>query len=357
MDPVLSSWSWTKSGSGEKPNATDERISRCKEMKCLVTGAGGFIGSHLVDALLRAGAHIRALVRYNSRNSPGHLARLYGSDLKERLELRFGDVTDPFLVQELVAGCEVVFHLAALIGIPYSYNAPASYVNTNIIGTLNILRACREAQVRRVIVTSTSEVYGTARYTPIDEVHPLQGQSPYSASKIAADKLAESFFCSFDLPVVILRPFNTYGPRQSARAVIPAILTQALSGAEEIRLGNLSPKRDLTFVEDTARAFVLAAEKPGIEGETIHFGQGMAYSVGEVAERCLKAVGSDARIVTVEQRCRPEKSEVGLLLCDASKAKRVLGWSPRFSLDEGLLAAADYLRAHMDQYRPEHYAI
>jgi NAD dependent epimerase/dehydratase len=326
-------------------------------MRCLVTGAGGFIGSHLVEALLRSGLETRALIRYNSSNSPGHLAQLPKAGLEERLEVRFGDVTDPFLVQELVTDCEVVFHLAALIGIPYSYTAPASYVNTNIIGTLNVLRACREARVRRLIVTSTSEVYGTARYTPIDEAHPLHGQSPYSASKIAADKLAESFFCSFDLPVVILRPFNTYGPRQSARAVIPAILTQALSGVEEVRLGSLSPKRDLTFVEDTARAFVLAAEKPGIEGETIHFGQGTAYSVLEIAERCLKSVGSNARIISVDQRRRPERSEVGLLLCDASKAKKVLGWSPQFSLDAGLLATASYIRSHMDQYRPAHYAI
>jgi NAD dependent epimerase/dehydratase len=326
-------------------------------MKCLVTGAGGFIGSHLVEALLRAGLPTRALVHYNSRSSLGHLGHVYKGGLWEKLELHFGDVTDPYLMRELVAGCEVVFHLAALIGIPYSYNAPASYVTTNIIGTLHVLRACREAKVRRLIVTSTSEVYGTARYTPIDEAHPLHGQSPYSASKIGADKLAESFFCSFDLPVVILRPFNTYGPRQSARAVIPAILTQALSGADEIRLGSLSPKRDLTFVEDTARAFMLAAEKPGIEGETIHFGQGMAYSVQEIAERCLKVVGSNTRIVSVEPRRRPEKSEVGLLLCDPSKAKRLLGWSPRFSFDDGLLATAEYLRAHMDQYRPEDYAI
>ncbi len=326
-------------------------------MKCLVTGAGGFIGSHLVEALLREGLPTRALVHYNSRGSLGHLAPLYRDGPREKLELHFGDVTDPHLMQELVAGCEVVFHLAALIGIPYSYNAPVSYVTTNIVGTLHVLRACREAKVSRLIVTSTSEVYGTARYTPIDEAHPLQGQSPYSASKIAADKLAESFFCSFDLPVVILRPFNTYGPRQSARAVIPAILAQALSGAREIRLGSLSPKRDLTFVEDTARAFMLAAEKPGIEGETIHFGQGMAYSVMDIAERCLKVVGSNASIVSVELRRRPEKSEVGLLLCDASKAKRLLGWSPRFSLDDGLIATAEYLRAHLDQYRPGDYAI
>lgn len=326
-------------------------------MKCLVTGAGGFIGSHLVDALLLAGNRIRALLRYNSRGSMGNLAHLTRRNPEARLEIRFGDVTDPDLMRELVEGCDVVFHLAALIGIPYSYHAPASYVTTNVIGTLNVLRACHEAKVSRIIVTSTSEVYGTAKYTPIDEGHPLRGQSPYSASKIAADKLSESFYCSFDLPVVVLRPFNTYGPRQSARAVVPTVLSQALSGANEIHLGSLHPKRDLTYVEDTVRAFLLAAEKEGIEGETIHFGQGAAYSIAEVAEGCLSVAGSSARVVTVEERCRPEKSEVGLLICDSSKAKSLLGWSPRVSLTEGLDATATYIRNHLHQYRPEDYVI
>jgi dTDP-glucose 4,6-dehydratase len=257
----------------------------------------------------------------------------------------------------MVDGCDGVLHLAALIGIPYSYHAPASYVATNVSGTLNILEACRAARVRRVIVTSTSEVYGTARYTPIDEQHSLQGQSPYSASKIAADKLAESYFCSFDLPVVTLRPFNTFGPRQSARAVIPTVLAQALNGFPEIRLGNLEPKRDLTFVEDTAQAFLLAVEAPGLEGEVIHFGQGQAVSVGELARRCLDAIGSQARIISVPERQRPEKSEVGLLLCDSSKARRVLNWTPRVSLDEGLRRTADYLRQHLAHYRPGQYVV
>ena len=277
--------------------------------------------------------------------------------MQERLDVRLGDVTDASMMRTLVDGCDVVLHLAALIGIPYSYHAPASYVATNVSGTLNVLEACRAARVRRVVVTSTSEVYGTARYTPIDEKHPLQAQSPYSASKIAADKLAESYFCSFDLPVVILRPFNTYGPRQSARAVIPTALTQALNGISEIRLGNLEPKRDLTFVEDTARAFLLAAETPGIEGEVIHFGQGQAVSVGELAQRCLDAVGSKARIISVPERQRPEKSEVGLLLCDAAKARRVLNWTPQVSLDEGLRRTADYLRQHLTHYRHGQYVV
>ena len=325
-------------------------------MKYLVTGAGGFIGSHVVESLTKAGHEVRALAHYNSRGSWGHLD---GSPATAhpKLEVRLGDVTDASMVRALVDGCDVVLHLAALIGIPYSYHAPASYVATTVSGTLNILEACRAARVRRVVVTSTSEVYGTARYTPIDEKHPLQGQSPYAASKIAADKLAESYFCSFDLPVVTLRPFNTFGPRQSARAVIPTVLTQALNGASEIRLGNLEPKRDLTFVEDTARAFLLAAEAPGIEGEVIHFGQGQAVSVGELAQRCLDAVGSKARIISVSERQRPEKSEVGLLLCDHAKARRVLSWTPQVSLDEGLRRTADYLRQHLRDYRHGQYVV
>ncbi|MFA6564717.1 MAG: SDR family NAD(P)-dependent oxidoreductase [Verrucomicrobiia bacterium] len=325
-------------------------------MKFFVTGAGGFIGSHVVEALVKAGHQVRALVRYNSRGSWGHLEEL-AADVRGKTEVRLGDVTDQSQVRSLVEGCDIVLHLAALIGIPYSYHAPASYIATNVCGTLNILEACRQARVRRVVVTSTSEVYGTARYTPIDEAHPLQGQSPYSASKIGADKLAESFYCSFDLPVVTLRPFNTYGPRQSARAVIPTVMAQALNGAEAIHLGNLEPRRDLTFVEDTARAFLLAAETPDIEGQVIHFGQGQAVSIGEVAQRCLDVVGSKARLVSVSERQRPEKSEVGLLLCDAAKARQILKWTPQVSLDEGLRRTADYVRANLRQYRQEGYAV
>lgn len=325
-------------------------------MKMLVTGAGGFIGSHVVEALLREGHSVRALVRYNSRGSWGHLDGKE-SYLAEGLDVRLGDITDPYLVRDLVVGCDIVFHLAALIGIPYSYHAPASYVATNINGTLNVLEACRQAKTRRVIITSTSEVYGTARYAPIDEAHPLQGQSPYSASKIAADKLAESFFCSFDLPVVTLRPFNTYGPRQSARAIIPTVITLALAGANEIQLGNLEPRRDLTFVEDIVQAFVLAATAPNIEGETIHFGQGKEISVRDLAAKCLKALDSQAEIVISSDRQRPERSEVGQLLCDAAKARRLLGWEPKISLDEGLHRTAEYLRAHLTQYRTGDYLI
>lgn len=325
-------------------------------MTALVTGAGGFIGSHLVEALLREGHTVRGLVRYTSRGEWGHLEELK-ADPDDQLSVSLGDVADPYLIANLVVGCDVVFHLAALIGIPYSYHAPASYVTTNIHGTLNVLEACRKANVRRVIVTSTSEVYGTARYTPIDELHPLQAQSPYAASKIAADKLAESYFASFGVPVVILRPFNTYGPRQSARALIPAVLSQALVGASEIQLGNLEPQRDLTFIDDTVRAFLLAAAAPAIEGSTIHFGQGAAASVKALAQRCLEIVGSSARIVSVTERRRPDNSEVDILLCDPTRARRLLGWTPNISLDTGLRRVADYVASHLEKYRTGSYVI
>jgi NAD dependent epimerase/dehydratase len=325
-------------------------------MTVLVTGAGGFIGSHLVERLLQSGRRVRALVRYNGRGSWGHLDALQPSP-PENLEIRLGDVTDAGFVRDLVSGCDLVLHLAALIGIPYSYHAPASYLAVNLGGTLNVLEACRQVRVRRVVVTSTSEVYGTARYTPIDEAHPLQAQSPYAASKIAADKLAESYYCSFDLPVVTLRPFNTFGPRQSARAVIPTVLTQALAGAQEVRLGNLDPKRDFTYVDDTVSAFLLAAEAPGLEGQVIHFGQGKAVSVGELARLCLQMAGSDAVLTSVPERQRPEKSEVGLLLCNAARARALLGWQPRVTLEEGLRRTADYLCRHAELYRATGYTL
>lgn len=325
-------------------------------MKVLVTGAGGFIGSHVVEALTAAGNEVRALVRYNGRGDWGHLGAC-SIDCLQAVDVRQGDVADATLVRDLVDGCDVVLHLAALIGIPYSYAAPGSYASTNILGTLNVLEACRAARTKRVVVTSTSEVYGTAQYAPIDEDHPLQAQSPYAATKIAADKLAESYYRSFDLPVVILRPFNTYGPRQSARAVIPTVIAQALSGCDEIRLGNLLPERDLTFVEDTAHAFVLAATAPDIEGEVIHFGQGAAISVGDLAAKCLMIVGSSAQIAETAERQRPDKSEVGLLMCNAAKARKLLGWRPQVTLDEGLARVRDYVAAHLDHYRIAEYVI
>lgn len=325
-------------------------------MKILVTGAGGFIGSHVVERLSTAGHSVRALVRYNGRGDQGNLKAI-PEDIRAAIEVVSGDVTDASQVRRLVSGCDAVCHLAALIGIPYSYDAPRSYVETNILGTLNFLEACRDAGTSRVVVTSTSEVYGTALYAPIDESHPLQGQSPYSASKIGADKLAESFFTSFDLPVVTMRPFNTFGPRQSARAVIPTVLTQAMAGAKEIQLGSLDPQRDLTFVTDTAEGFRLALETPGIEGQTIHFGSGKAVTIGELAQRCLNVIGSSARITTASDRIRPAKSEVGLLLCNPAKAGKLLNWAPKVTLDEGLSRTADYLREHLAEYDTRRYTV
>lgn len=313
-------------------------------MHILVTGAGGFIGSHLVEALLAAGHHVRAQVRYSSRGDWGNLQHLRPAP-PERLSVQHGDVTDgPQLVRR-VEGCEAVLHLAALIGIPYSYEAPASYVAVNVHGGLHVLDACRVAGVRRVVMTSTSEVYGTARAERMTEDHPLSAQSPYAASKIAADKLAEAYACSFGLPVVVLRPFNTYGPRQSPRAVIPAVLQQAIAGADPIRVGSLDPRRDMTFVDDTVRAFMLALSAEGVEGETIHVGSGEARSIGALVEACLRAAGSRARVEVEPCRQRPARSEVGALCCDASKARRLLGWAPRVDLDEGLRRTVEHLRA------------
>ena len=329
-------------------------------MKILLTGAGGFIPSQVCAQLLQAGHAVHALVHYNSRGSWGHLPEVLaaGNILQASFpEVILGDVTDAFQMQRLVQGMDAVIHMAAHIGIPYSYQAPASFVTTNTVGTLNILESCRLAHVKRVIITSTSEVYGSAQYTPIDEAHPLQAQSPYAASKIAADKLAEAYFKSFDLPVVTLRPFNTYGPGQSARAVIPTVLSQALSGATEITLGALSPRRDLTYVADTARAFVLALSAPGIEGQAIHFGQGWAISIAELAQRCLDVVGSPAHIFSAAERLRPEKSEVQLLLCNPALARQALGWQPQVSLEEGLQRTADYIRAHLADYRIKEYTV
>ncbi len=323
----------------------------------VVTGAGGFIGSHVVVQLLDRGGRGRARVRPRGRGGRGHLEGLRNSAPAAGLEVRQGDVTDAAQVRALVRDADVVLHLAALIGIPYSYEAPASYVATNTVGTLNVLQACRELGTRRVVITSTSEVYGTARAVPMGEDHPLQAQSPYAASKIAADKLAESFHLSYGLPVVVLRPFNTYGPRQSARALIPTVLSQVLSGAHEIRLGNLAPRRDMTFVEDTARAFVLAAEAPGIEGETLHFGSGTTHSVGEIARICRDTLGSSIPITCDPERQRPGPSEVELLQCNPSRAVERLGWRARVPLAEGVALTAEWVRAHLSAFAPGSYSV
>jgi NAD dependent epimerase/dehydratase len=325
-------------------------------MKMFVTGSAGFIGSHLVEALLNAGHDIKALVRYNSRGAIGHLAFL-PDKLRSRLTIVYGDIRDSEFIERHVQQDDTVFHLAALIGIPYSYHAPRSYLQTNIEGTLSILEACRKKNARRLIVTSTSEVYGTAIYSPIDENHPLQGQSPYSATKIAADKLAESYYRSFDLPVVTFRPFNTYGPRQSARAILPTIISQVLGGKNPIRLGSLTPQRDLTFVTDTVDGFLRAAQVPGIEGQVFHIGQGRAVSMKELAETVFAVLGKNVEIQADDARVRPEKSEVGLLLCQPEKATRILGWKPQVSLEEGIRRTAEFIHANLGDYALETYSV
>lgn len=321
----------------------------------LVTGAGGFIGSHLVEALLAQGASIRAFIRYTSRRDPGLLRMLSSADFA-RLEIVTGDLRDEHAVRAAVQGCAVVFHLGALISIPYSYVHPVEVASTNIIGTLNILTACREHQVEKLVHTSSSEVYGTARQVPINESHPLQAQSPYSASKIGADKLAESFFHAYNLPVVTIRPFNTFGPRQSARAVIPTIITQALA-AETIKLGSLTTTRDFTYVADTVRGFLHAAETNSVDGQVYNLGTGTEISIGDLAQKICQMLDRPVRIDLASERLRPETSEVLRLLSDNSLALQKLGWQPEFTLDQGLEQTIAWIRAHLDQYRIGTYEI
>jgi len=315
----------------------------------LVTGAGGFIGSHLVEALLHQGAGVRAFVRYTSRNDVGLLKLLEPED-QTRIEVISGDLRDEHAIYEAVRGCDLVFHLGALISIPYSYVHPGEVASTNFMGTLNVLMACREHGVKRLIHTSTSEVYGTARQVPIDESHPLQGQSPYSASKIGADKLVESFFAAYGLPAVTVRPFNTYGPRQSARAVIPTIITQALV-KDEIKLGNLTTTRDFTFVADTVRGFLCAAEAQGVEGQVFNLGTGQEISIGDLANKVMNQVGRNITVTEDSHRLRPESSEVMRLLSDNSLAVQQLGWKPEFTLDQGLEQTIAWVRENLDRYR------
>lgn len=321
--------------------------------KVVVTGAGGFIGSQLVEALLAEGAQVRAFVRYNSRGDPG-LLRMCPPELSERLEIIPGDLRDADAVHAALRDCEVVFHLGALISIPYSYRHPAEVAEVNFMGTLNVLMACRDLKIPRLVHTSTSEVYGTARRAPIDEDHPLQGQSPYSASKIGADKLAESFHCAYDLPVVTIRPFNTFGPRQSARAVIPTIITQALTN-NVIRLGNVDTTRDFTFVSDTVAGFLAGAATPGVEGGVFNLGTGQEIRIGEVAERIAQKVGKSVRIEVERQRLRPEKSEVLRLISDNRLAREQLNWAPRVSLEEGLDHTIEWIRTHMNLFKTGQY--
>ena len=324
-----------------------------KNQTILVTGAGGFIGSQLVETLLAEGAKVRAFVRYTSRNDAGFL-RLVPPGLAARLEVIPGDLRDADAIHAAVRDCGLVFHLGALISIPYSYRHPAEVAEVNFMGTLNMLMACRDLGIPRLIHTSTSEVYGTARRAPIDEEHPLQGQSPYSASKIGADKLAESFYRSYNLPVVTVRPFNTFGPRQSARAVIPTIITQALTN-NIVRLGNLEATRDFTFVSDTVAGFMAAAATVGVEGCVFNLGTGQEIRIGDVAEKIAAKVGKSVKVEVDTHRLRPEKSEVFRLISDNRLAREKLGWSPQVSLDEGLDRTIDWIRQHLDLFTPGRY--
>jgi NAD dependent epimerase/dehydratase len=326
-----------------------------KGRKVLVTGAGGFIGSHLVDELLNREAEVTAFVHYNARNDWGVLEGGYDEDTPH-LKVIAGDVTDSLFVKKAVSDNTFVFHLAALIGIPYSYVAPESYINTNVKGTLNIMQACLDEGVERVVHTSTSEVYGTAEYTPIDEKHPLKGQSPYSASKIGGDKIAESFYCSFGLPVTTIRPFNTFGPRQSTRAVIPTIITQALT-SNTVKLGSLTPIRDLTYVADTVHGFIKFAESKKTIGKTVNTGSGHGVSIGELANHIIERVNPKARIFCEKKRVRPEKSEVMQLLCDNQCAKKLAGWEPTYTLEDGLSLTIEWMKEHIASYKAGPYTI
>jgi NAD dependent epimerase/dehydratase len=330
-------------------------IPQWPALRVLLTGAGGFIGSHLAERLVRVGARVRAFVHYNSRNDRG-LLEYVDDDVQAALEIVLGDLTDATMVRRAVADCQLVFHLGALIAIPYSYQAPRHFIDTNVIGTLNVLQACLEEGVLKMVHTSTSETYGSARYTPMDELHPLQGQSPYAASKIAADKLAESFYCSFNLPVATIRPFNTFGPRQSARAVIPTIISQALAG-DTIRLGALTPVRDFTFVEDTVAAFMKVAEAPDTVGQVVNIGTGQGVTIGEVANMVLSMCSGQKHVIADQERFRPTKSEVLELVCNNTKAKALLGWEPQYTLSQGLQKTCVYIKDHLHLYKTHMFTL
>lgn len=324
--------------------------------KFLVTGADGFIGSHLTEELVKQGYQVRAFALYNSFNTWGWLDTL-PNEIMDNVEVFTGDVRDPNGVKEAMKGCDAVFHLAALIAIPFSYHSPDTYVDTNIKGTLNVLQAARDLETDRVLVTSTSEVYGTAQYVPIDEKHPYQGQSPYSATKIGADRLAESFYRSFDLPVSIVRPFNTYGPRQSARAVIPTIITQLLAGKTEIKLGSLTPTRDFNFVKDTANGFIKIYESDKTIGEEINIATQHEISIGQLAEELIRQINPQATIVCDEERLRPEKSEVNRLLGSNEKILRLTDWKPQYTFEQGLAETIEFFKNNLDKYKIDIYNI
>jgi len=321
----------------------------------LITGADGFIGSHLTEYLAENTNHkVCAFVYYNSFNSWGWLDTL-PKETKDKIEIFAGDIRDPNGVREAMKGIDTVYHLAALIAIPFSYHSPDSYVDTNIKGTLNVLQAARDLDTQRVLVTSTSEVYGTAQYVPIDEKHPYQGQSPYSATKIGADRLAESFYRSFDLPVSIVRPFNTFGPRQSARAVIPTIITQLLSGSKEIKLGSLTPTRDYTYVKDTVKGFVSIAESKNTIGQEINIASQYEISIGDLAQELIDLINPDAKIICDDQRLRPEKSEVNRLFGSNVKIQKLTGWKPEYALSEGLAETVEWMTQNLNSYKTDIY--
>ncbi len=324
--------------------------------KVLVTGADGFIGSHLTEALLEKGYDVKAFTLYNSFNTWGWLDTLPKEKLNE-IEIFSGDIRDPNGIREAMKGIDTVFHLAALIAIPFSYHSPDSYVDTNIKGTLNVLQAARAMDLEKLLITSTSEVYGTAQYVPIDEKHPFQGQSPYSATKIGADRLAESFYRSFNLPVSIVRPFNTYGPRQSARAVIPTIITQLLSGKETLQLGALTPTRDFNYVKDTAAGFIAIAESDKTIGEEINIATQCEVSIGDLAKEIIAQINPNVRIVCDEQRLRPEKSEVNRLLGSNEKIKKLTDWKPSYTLKEGIEETIKFFKENLDRYKVDIYNI
>lgn len=324
--------------------------------KVLVTGADGFIGSHLTEELVKKGYEVKAFSFYNSFNTWGWLDTL-PKDIMDYVEVFCGDIRDPNGVRTAMRGVDQVFHLAALIAIPFSYHSPDSYVDTNIKGTLNVLQAARELETKKVLVTSTSEVYGTAQYVPIDEKHPYQGQSPYSATKIGADRLAESFYRSFALPVSIVRPFNTYGPRQSARAVIPTIISQLLAGKEEIKLGSLTPTRDFNYVKDTVAGFLAIAESDQTIGEEINIATQQEISIGELAKEIISQINPNAKIICDDQRIRPEKSEVNRLLGANSKIKKLTNWQQQYSFAQGIAETIAWMRENLDRYKTEIYNI
>jgi dTDP-glucose 4,6-dehydratase len=334
---------------------TDRSPHSWKGRPVLVTGAAGFIGSTLVEWLARKGADVRAFVRYNSRSNFGHLEDV-GSDVRSQIEIYPGDLSNPEAVQLATEGREVVLHLGALIPIPYSFKHPREYISANIEGTMNVLEAARRHDVERIVQVSTSEVYGTAQIVPILESHPLHPQSPYAATKVASDQLALAYWHSYSLPVVLARPFNTYGPRQSARAVIPTVITQALA-RDRVELGATSTTRDFMFVEDTVRGLARCAEVPGIEGETFNLGTGLEYSIADVVSRIFTQLGVDLPVASTEERQRPGSSEVERLLCDPARAHAMLGWRHEIDLDEGLARTIEWVRAHLESFKPALYTV